>query len=75
MTQEIGRIKKSNTAEIVIQVDEFNGKQGITIREFVTLKNYIGFTKKGVRIPIDKWNEFQSYVNKVNLKCEITLQS
>lgn len=68
--EEIGRIKKSDTTEIIIRVDDYSGKKGITIREYLTSERYTGFTKQGTRIPAEKWEEFKELVNKVNLKNE-----
>lgn len=52
--KEIGRIKKSESTEIVIKINEFEGKKGIDIREYVTTPKYIGWTKSGTRIPANK---------------------
>jgi hypothetical protein len=65
MDQEIGRIKKSDKKDIVLRLDEFNGKEGITIREFIRCKRYTGYTKSGTRIPKERWPEFKELVNKV----------
>ena len=67
MDEEIGRIKKSDTTEIVIKVDEFRGEKGINIREYITTERYTGFTKQGTRIPADKWNEFKAIINKIEM--------
>lgn len=66
MEQEFGRIKKSKTKEVVIQIDEYNGSEGITIREFVNGQRFHGFTKRGVRIPIENWSEFKSIIDRIN---------
>jgi len=67
MEKEFGRIKKSDAIEIVIRVDEYEGKKGVTIREFVTSEKYTGFTKNGTRIPIEKLDEFKEIISKINL--------
>ena len=68
MDEEIGRIKKSDTTEIVIKVDDYGGQKGITIREYLTSERYTGFTKQGTRIPAEKWEEFKALVSKVKLE-------
>lgn len=68
MDEEIGRLKKSSTVEIVVKKDDFGGSPGITIREYVTSDKYTGFTKNGTRIPVDKWEEFLQLVQKVSTK-------
>ena len=65
MDEEIGRIKKSDTTEVVIKVDDYGGQKGVTIREYLTSEKYTGFTKQGTRIPAEKWEEFKALINKV----------
>ena len=67
MDEEIGRIKKSDTTEIVIKVDEFRGEKGVNIREYITTERYTGFTKQGTRIPVNKWRDFKAIINKIDL--------
>jgi hypothetical protein len=67
MKKEFGRIKKSDAIDIVIRVDEYEGKEGITIREFVTSDKYTGFTKNGTRIPIEKLDEFKKIISSIEL--------
>ena len=67
MEKEIGKIPKNDQAEILLRIDDFGGRRGFTIREFVTSEKYTGFTKAGTRIPADKWKEFRDIINKVNL--------
>jgi hypothetical protein len=57
---EIGRIRKSETTEIVVQKTEFKGSVGIDIREYVTSDRYTGWSKNGIRISVDKWKEFKA---------------
>ncbi|MEM4230318.1 MAG: hypothetical protein QXF25_00345 [Candidatus Pacearchaeota archaeon] len=66
MEKEIGKIKKTDNSDIVIRIDEFGGKKGVTIREFVTSERYTGFTKSGTRIPIESFEEFKKLVNSIN---------
>ena len=33
------KIKKNDTTDIIIRVDEYKGKKGITIREYITSEN------------------------------------
>lgn len=67
MDRDIGRIKKNEETEIVIRVDSYGGKPGVTIREFVTSQKYSGFTKSGTRISADKFLEFRELINSVSL--------
>lgn len=65
--EEVGRVKKSETTDIVVKVDDYGGQKGITIREYLTSEKYTGFTKQGTRIPVEKWEEFKELVNKVKV--------
>jgi hypothetical protein len=42
---EVGRLRKNDTTEIVIQKTEFRGSVGIDIREYVTSDRYTGWSK------------------------------
>jgi len=65
MEKDIGKIKKNDTTDIVVRVDDFGGKRGLTIREFVTSDRYTGFTKAGVRIPVAEFAKFKEMVNSI----------
>jgi hypothetical protein len=65
MEKDIGKIKKNDTTDIVVRVDDFGGRRGLTIREFVTSERYTGFTKAGVRIPVAEFQKFKEMINSV----------
>ncbi len=62
---EVGRIRKNETTEIVVQKTEFRGSVGIDIREYVTAERYTGWSKNGIRIPVEKWKDFKEILDKV----------
>jgi len=66
MEKDIGKIKKNDTSDIVIRVDDFGGQRGLTIREFVTSERYTGFTKAGVRISAENFPKFKEMINSVS---------
>jgi hypothetical protein len=66
MEKDIGKIKKNDTTDIVVRIDDFGGRTGITIREFTTSEGYTGFTKSGTRIPAESFAEFKTMVNSIN---------
>jgi hypothetical protein len=74
MEKDIGKIKKNDTTEIIVRIDDFGGKPGVTIREFVTSDRYTGFTKAGTRISAEKFLEFREMINKINIS-ELTATS
>ena len=69
MEKDIGKIKKNDTTDIVVRVDDFGGRIGVTVREFVngTDGGYSGFTKAGTRIPADKFLEFRELINTIDI--------
>mgnify|MGYP001608683514 CR=1 FL=1 len=67
MEKDVGKITKNDNTDIVVRVDDFGGKPGVTIREFTTSERYTGFTKSGTRIPADKFLEFREMINKISL--------
>ncbi|HPC89753.1 MAG TPA: transcriptional coactivator p15/PC4 family protein [Methanothrix sp.] len=64
---EIGRLRKNESTEIVVQRTEFRGSVGIDIREYVTSDRYTGWSKNGVRIPLEKWQDFKEILDKVGM--------
>lgn len=70
MEKDIGKILKGEyqgtVTEIVIGLREYNGKTGVDIREFTQSETYTGPTKKGLRIPADKFEEFKSMINSID---------
>ena len=64
---EMGRLKKNDTTEIVVQKTEFRGSVGIDIREYVTSERYTGWSKNGIRIPVEKWQDFKEILERVDV--------
>ncbi len=65
MEKEIGKIPKNENSDIIIRLDDFGGKRGLTIREFVTSERYTGFTKAGVRISPENFKKFKEMINSI----------
>lgn len=63
--KDIGKINKNDTTDIVVRVDDFGGRPGVTIREFVTSERYTGFTKSGVKIYAENFPAFKEMINSV----------
>ena len=66
MEKDIDKIQKNADTDIVIRIDDFGGKKGLTIREFVKGERYTGFTKAGTRIPADKFKVFKEAINSID---------
>jgi len=77
MEKDIGKLKKNDTTDVIIRLDDFGGRPGVTIREFVTSERYTGFTKSGVKIPAADFGKFKEMVNSVaeeDLKTTATVE-
>ncbi|MBU0466954.1 MAG: hypothetical protein KJ718_06025 [Nanoarchaeota archaeon] len=68
MEKDIDRIPKNPDTDIVIRIDDFGGKKGLTIREFVKSERYTGFTKSGTRVPAEHFNTFKAAINSIDEK-------
>jgi len=66
MEKDIDKITKNQETDIVIRIDDFGGKRGLTIREFVKSERYTGFTKAGTRIPADQFKNFKAAINSID---------
>lgn len=66
MEKDIGKIKKNDATNILIRIDDFGGKKGLTIREYITSEKYTGFSKAGTRIPAEGFKDFKALINSIN---------
>ncbi len=70
MDKEIGKISKGEfqgtATDIIIAVREYNGRVGVDIREYATSEKYSGPTKKGLRIPAERFAEFKEMINSIS---------
>jgi hypothetical protein len=66
MEKDIGKIPKNDQSEIVLRIDDFGGRRGFTIREYVTSERYTGFTKAGVRILAKDFLKFKEMVDSIS---------
>src|SRR3989338_7714782 len=68
MEKDIDKIPKNPDTDIIIRIDDFGGRVGLTIREFVKGERYTGFTKAGTKIPADKFKQFKEAINSIDEK-------
>ncbi len=68
MEKDIDRIPKNADTDVIIRVDDFGGRRGVTIREFVRGEKYTGFTKSGTRIPAEHFKAFKQAINSIDEK-------
>ncbi len=65
MEKDIGKITKNDRTDIILRIDDFAGRKGLTIREFVTSDRYTGFTKAGVKIQAADFPKFKEMINSI----------
>ena len=65
MEKDIGKINKNETTDILLRVDDFAERRGLTIREFVTSDRYTGFTKSGIKIMAADFPKFKEMINSI----------
>jgi hypothetical protein len=68
MEKDIGRVPKNQDTDIVVRIDDFGGKIGLTIREFVKSERFTGFTKAGTRIAVENFSAFKNLINSIDEK-------
>ncbi|MFH1399497.1 MAG: PC4/YdbC family ssDNA-binding protein [Candidatus Woesearchaeota archaeon] len=66
MEKEIGKVVFSDKTAVHIRIDEYKGRKGVTIRKFIESDKYTGFTKQGLRVPIERWADFKAVIDKVD---------
>jgi len=75
MEKDLGKVKKNDNTDIVVRIDDFGGKIGLTIREFTTSERYTGFTKSGTRISQENFKEFKNLINSIDENEFMNLQA
>ncbi|MCU0642173.1 MAG: hypothetical protein MUF61_01155 [archaeon] len=68
MEKDIGRIQKNSETDVLVRIDDFGGRVGVTIREFVKSERYTGFTKAGTRISAENFPAFKELINSIDEK-------
>ena len=66
MEKDIGKIPKNDIISIVVRIDDFGGRIGLTIREYTESERYTGFTKSGTRIPAEHFHDFKKMINSID---------
>jgi hypothetical protein len=65
--EEIGRVKKNDTVDVVVRRTEFKGSVGIDIREYMSTERYTGWSKNGIRIPMELWIALKEVLDRVEV--------
>ena len=56
---ELGKYARRQGLAIVLRVSSFNTAKGIDIRQWQEDETYTGWTKKGIRLPLEQINEIK----------------
>jgi len=54
---ELCRVKRDDQVDIVVRKGEFMGKEYVDIREYLKADSFEGFTKRGIRLPVELYGE------------------
>lgn len=61
---ELGKYAKKQGLSIVLRVSSYMGSKGIDLRQWQEDESYTGWTKKGIRLPIEKLKEVKELFAK-----------
>ena len=61
---EIGKYAKKQGLSIVLRVSSYMGSKGIDLRQWQEDESYTGWTKKGIRMPVEKLAEVKELFAK-----------
>ena len=62
---EIAKVQKNNSTQVVFSLTEYNNEQYVDIREYVDSEAYRGFTRKGIRFHNRLVDEFIEALGQV----------
>lgn len=63
--KELGRYARRQGLNIVLRISSYMNVKGIDLRQYQEDDSYTGWTKKGIRLPIDKLPEIKEIFQKV----------
>lgn len=61
---ELGKYAKKQGLSIVLRVSSYMGIKGIDLRQWQEDESYTGWTKKGIRLPVEKLTEVKDLFAK-----------
>ena len=56
---QLGKFAKRPGLSVIVQINSFKGSRGLDFRQWQEDNNYKGWTKKGIRLPIEKLKEIK----------------
>lgn len=64
--KELGKFAKRPGLSVIVRTSSFRGKKGLDIRQWQEDQAYKGWTKKGIRLPLDKVKEVKDLFEQTN---------
>lgn len=61
----LGKFAKRPGLSIIVQITSFQGSLGLDLRQWQEDEQYKGWTKKGIRLPVDKLKEIKVLFDKL----------
>ena len=56
---ELGKFAKRPGLSVIVRISSFKGSRGLDLRQWQEDSTYTGWTKKGIRLPIEKIKEIK----------------
>ena len=57
---ELGKFAKRQGLSVIVQISMFHGNYGLDLRQWQEDDKYKGWTKKGIRLPVNKMKEIKA---------------
>jgi len=62
---ELGKYAKKQGMSVVLRVSSYMGSRGLDLRQWQEDESYKGWTKKGIRLPIEKMEEIKNLFSQM----------
>ncbi len=63
--QELGKFAKRPGMSVIVRISSFKGTRGLDFRQWQEDEAYKGWTKKGIRLPVEKIKEIKELFAKM----------
>lgn len=63
---ELGKFAKRPGMSIIVRISSFKGARGLDLRQWQEDEVYTGWTKKGIRLPLNKMGEVKKYFKEMD---------
>ncbi|ACC98412.1 hypothetical protein Emin_0857 [Elusimicrobium minutum Pei191] len=65
--KEIGKFAKHPGMSVIVRVSSFKGARGLDLRQWQEDDIYTGWTKKGIRLPLNKMGEIKKLFKEMSV--------